>query len=57
LKELLRRREVVALGISRWMIRKLEQQGMLNRVKPIENGHGYYRRAEVEKVFETKGTK
>lgn len=55
--ELMRRREVLRMGVSEHVLKKAVKMGLLQRVKPIPGGHGYFKRCEVERVFEQKETK
>lgn len=48
---MMRRRELLKLGLSRATVLKLESSGVLRRVFPIRNGHGYYLRDQVRSVF------
>lgn len=52
--ELMRRREVLKLGVSEHVLKKAVKLGLVQRVQPIPGGHGYFRRSEVERVFEQK---
>ena len=49
---MMRRRQLMELGLSRHEIIKMEDSGVLHRVHPIPGGHGYYLRDEVRKAIE-----
>ena len=54
--ELMRRRDVLKLGVSEYVLKKALKLGLLERVRPIPNGHGYFRRDDVDKLTgKTKG--
>lgn len=59
--EVLRRKEVLALGLKPWELVKLEDAGVIRRRALYPGHHGVYLRAEVEAALKgvvegTKGT-